>query len=256
MTNMVPKAAGKFDAWCRRFLDAASAADDRLGLNEDYIGRMKRTLEEWRVSHEQHRRMRAQMLELSKVRTRTRAACEKAFRACARMVQARSETTDELRDALGLTVRGRRPGKVALEDLKPPLVNIDHSERGRATIRIRQHDGRRGKPRGAYGTHLFCRFEGGGPGRRLYVDTGWLAPTLRRGTMRRTILALALLASWAGASSVPRINSVCNSAAEPDSSVKEVAQWSSGRVDQREGSPDPLAQLDTDYGAASSRPSV
>ena len=162
MTNMVPKAAGKFDAWCQRILDAASAADDRLGLDEDYIGRMKRSLEEWRENHERHRRLREEVREVSKVRTRTRKACEKAYRACARMVQARSETTDELRDALGLTVRGRRPDRVALEDLKPPQVEVDHSERGRATIRIRQHDGRRGKPRGAFGSNVFCRFESGG----------------------------------------------------------------------------------------------
>ena len=162
MKDMVPKAAEEFDGWCQRFLDTAVSAEDKLGLPASNLDQMRKALADWRENHERHRRLRDEVREVSKVRTRTRKACEKAYRASARIVQLRGETTDELRDALGLTVRGRRPGKVALEDLKPPQVEVDHSERGRATVRVRQHDGRRGKPRGAFGSNVFCRFESGG----------------------------------------------------------------------------------------------
>jgi len=168
MKREIPRADEDFADWAQTFLDAAAGAEDKLGLTPKRLDKLRRALAEWRQAWDEHRVHSERAKAASAHKTGSKKSCVREFRKAVVTVQMRAETTDELRDALGLSVPGRKTDEGAIGDLEPPQVDIDHSERGRATVRIRQHDGRRGKPTGTRGAYVYCKLEGEG-----VTDSSW-----------------------------------------------------------------------------------
>jgi len=137
MADYIPASDSLFDEWARNFSETCGTHVAELGLSPQDMMSISSAYMEWQSAYVSHQNARNAARGATEDKDEERDDAEELFRRFTRVIQARPETTDSLREALGITVPDRTKTLLAAQMVlanEPPLLLVDHSLRGQTTI--------------------------------------------------------------------------------------------------------------------------
>jgi len=137
MADYIPASDSLFDEWARNFSETCITYAAELGLSPGDVSSIEHAYNDWQLGYVNHQNARNAARGAAEHKDEQRDNAEEIFRRFTKMIQARPETTDSHREALGITVPDRTRTVLAAQMVlatEAPLLLIDHSLRGQTTI--------------------------------------------------------------------------------------------------------------------------
>jgi len=137
MADYIPASDSLFDEWARKFSETSGTYAAELGLSPGDVTTIEDAYNDWQLGYVSHQNARNAARGATEHKDEQRDGAEEVFRRFTRIIQARPETTDSHREALGISVPDTTKTLLAAEMVlanEPPLLLVDHSLRGQTTI--------------------------------------------------------------------------------------------------------------------------
>jgi len=137
MPDYIPASDSLFDEWARNFSEICITYAAELGLSPGDVSSIESAYHDWQLGYVNHQNARNAARGAAEHKDEQRDNAEEIFRRFTKIIQARPETTDSHREALGITVPDRTRTVLAAQMVlanEAPLLLVDHSLRGQTII--------------------------------------------------------------------------------------------------------------------------
>ena len=154
--DFVPRADIELNGWQQNFVTFVNAHAGPLGVPAAKLAVLNSANSEWNSAWARHQAARRESRAATDAKNDARVALKTIVRELAATIQARSETTDDDRQKLGITVPDRTPTRQsddAILQIPPPLLHVDWSVRSTAVIHYGiapQQEDRNARPEGVH----------------------------------------------------------------------------------------------------------
>lgn len=174
--DYLPARDTEFLNWMNAFMGYASGNTAALGMASADLNALYGVVSSFGQSLQSSGYAQQQARSAVAAKEMARKAAEAAFRSRVRIIQARPETTDTQRQALGITARDLNPtantlAPGAVAQLTRPKISVDTSQRLQHVLKLEDSDeaSRRRRPEGATGCEIFSRIVSDAPWQYLDV---------------------------------------------------------------------------------------
>lgn len=162
--DYLPSRDTDFLNWMNAFMSHATGNLAALGMTAADVAALQGPLAAYASTLQGSTYAQQQARGAVAAKATARKAAEIAFRNQVRLIQARTQTTDMHRQALGLNSRDRNPtntvmGAATVAQLTRPKISVDTSQRLQHVLKLEDSDesSRRRRPEGVTGCELFSR---------------------------------------------------------------------------------------------------
>jgi len=139
-----PQADAQFDEWFENLANKLPAIAQTIGLPQAELQKLLDAFTDWTNDFNNHNALKTSARAAREKKDDTRDAAEKTIRSVVGQVQSNSQTTDEQRQELAITVRDTEPTATSpdyVQTLPTPLTLVDFSQPQRAIIHFGTNPG-------------------------------------------------------------------------------------------------------------------
>lgn len=164
MPDNIPGADGNFDSFAEGFSSYVSANAGALGVPAATATEIANKLAEWGSAYGNQQQLVQALPGATETKNNRRVELEALIRPVIKSIQARPQTTNEQRAALGITIPDGSRSRAPIPSSRPIIV-IDSSHRLEQTLVLRDENSitSRSRPQGVIGAEVYCFINGTPP---------------------------------------------------------------------------------------------